>query len=168
MTLPSRPSLRIAALAAAVCVAALGGLAGCASRAASVAPLPTNPAEFITWDCARIDDERDAVQQRAADVAYAVDERVGNNILALGVGVTVFWPALFAMRPDGLEAADLARLKGRFEALTVASTNKGCPPPGDALSAARAAALPLTVGERLVYEERGSTRGPSVEWGLRL
>ena len=168
VTLPSRPSLRIAALAAAVCVATLGGVAGCASRAASVPPRPTNPAEFLTWDCARIDDERDAVQQRAADVAYAVDERAGNNILALGVGVTVCWPALFAMRPDGLEAADLARLKGRFEALTVASTNKGCPPPGEALSAARAAALPLQVGERLVYDERGSTRGPGVELGLRL
>ena len=133
-----------------------------------MAPVPTNPAEFTTWDCARIDDERDAVQQRAADVAYAVDERAGNNILALGVGVTVFWPALFAMRPDGLEAADLARLKGRFEALTVASASKGCPPPAEALSAARAAALPLAVGERLVYDERRSTRGPSAEWGLRL
>ena len=39
----------------------------------------------------------------------AVDERAGNNILALGVGVAVFWPALFAMRPAGLEAAELAR-----------------------------------------------------------
>ena len=133
-----------------------------------MAPLPTSPAEYLAWDCSRIDDESDAVQQRAADVAYAVDERVGNNILALGVGVTVFWPALFAMRPDGLEAADLARLKGRFEALRVASGKKGCPPPADALSAARAAALPLVVGERLVYDQRSSTRGPSAEWTLRL
>jgi hypothetical protein len=168
VTVHRRPRLHAAALAAAVCFAALAGVAGCATRAVNVAPLPTNPAEFIAWDCTRIDDERDAVQQRAADVAYAVDERVGNNILALGVGVTVFWPALFAMRPDGLEAADLARLKGRFEALTVASANKGCPPPGETVSAARAAALPLTVGERLVYDERGSSRGPSAEWGLRL
>lgn len=143
-------------------------LGGCATRSADVAPLPTSPAEFLSWDCARIDDERDAVQQRAADVAYAVDERVGNNILALGVGVTVFWPALFAMRPDGLEATDLARLKGRYEALARAAVNKGCPPPSPALSAERAAALPMTLGERFVYEERGRVRGPGVEWSLRL
>jgi hypothetical protein len=156
-----RPAFRAAAALAAALV-----LAGCATRSADVAPLPTSPAEFLTWDCARIDDERDAVQQRAADVAYAVDERAGNNILALGVGVTVFWPALFAMRPDGLEAAELARLKGRFEALSTASLNKGCPPPADGLSAARAAALPLALGERLVYEERGSLRGPTHELAL--
>ena len=168
MTAHRPPSLHLAALAAAGCLAGLVALSGCATRAVDVAPLPTSPAEFIAWDCTRIDDERDAVQQRAADVAYAVDERVGNNILALGVGVTVFWPALFALRPDGLEAADLARLKGRFEALGSAARDKGCPPPSDALSAERAAALPLAVGERLVYDERGSARGPSTERGLRL
>ncbi|MBE0546506.1 MAG: hypothetical protein IH627_02370, partial [Rubrivivax sp.] len=106
-------------LATALLAAAL--LGGCATRAVDVRPEPADPADFAGWPCSRIDDELDLVQQRAADVAYAVDERAGNNILALGVGVTVFWPALLAMRPAGLEAADLARLKGRYEALRAAS-----------------------------------------------
>ncbi len=148
---------------------ALGaGLAGCATRAVDVAPAPASPAEFMAWDCARIDDESDLVQQRATDLAWTVDERVGNNILALGVGVTVFWPALFAMRPDGLEAADLARLKGRYEALAIAARDKGCPPPSESLSAVRAAALPLALGERLVYEDRPDARGPAREWALAV
>ena len=159
-----RSLLKPAALAATL----VACLAGCASRAVDVRPLPASPAEFMAWDCARIDDERDLVQQRATDVAWTVDERVGNNILALGVGVTVFWPALFAMRPDGLEAADLARLKGRYEALAVASRDKGCPPPSEGLSAARAAALPLALGERLVYEDRPEARGPAREWMLAV
>jgi hypothetical protein len=142
--------------------------AGCATRAVDVKPLPASAAEFATWDCARIDEERDVVQHRAADVAWAVDERVGNNILALGVGVTVFWPAMLAMRPDGLEHADLARLKGRFEALQTAARDKACPPPGDELPAARAAALPLAVGERMVYEDRTQAKGPVTEWALRV
>ena len=143
-------------------------LAGCATRAADVAAVPTSPAEFMAWDCDRMDDELDAVQQRAADVAYSVDERAGNNIVALGLGVTVFWPALLAMRPAGLEAADLARLKGRYEALRVASRGKACPPPADALAAARAASLPLLPGERLVYEDRSPVRTPPVEWAMSL
>lgn len=143
-------------------------VAGCATRAVDVQPLPASPAEFLTWDCPRIDEERDKVQQRAADVAWAVDERAGNNILALGMGVTVFWPAMLAMRPDGLEHAELARLKGRFEALDTAARDKGCPPPSDELPAARAAALPLAVGERVVYEERTRTKGPAAEWALRV
>ena len=142
--------------------------AGCATRSVDVKPLPASPAEFNTWDCARIDDERDLVQHRAADVAWAVDERVGNNILALGMGVTVFWPAMLAMRPDGLEAAELARLKGRFEALDTAARDKACPLPTNELPAARAAALPLALGERMVYEDRARTKGPVTEWALRV
>lgn len=142
--------------------------AGCATRAVNVLPEPTSTAEFATWDCNRIDDERDQVQQRAADVAWAVDERVGNNILALGMGVTVFWPAMLAMRPNGLESADLARLKGRFEALNTAARDKACPEPTNELPPARAAALPLAVGERLVYEDRPRTKGPAAEWALRV
>lgn len=143
-------------------------LAGCATRAVDVQPLPTSTASFAYWDCDRIDDELDAVQQQAADVAYAVDERVGNNIVALGVGVGIFWPAILAMRPDGLEAADLARLKGRYEALRTASRDKACPPAAPELSPARAAALPLAVGERLVYEDRIGPRQPASTMTLQL
>ena len=35
-----------------VCLAL--GLAGCATRSADVVPLPASPAEFTTWDCARV------------------------------------------------------------------------------------------------------------------
>lgn len=143
-------------------------LAGCATRAADVLPVPANPAEFAGWSCTRIDDELDSVQQRAADVAYTVDERAGNNILALGLGVTLFWPAVLAMRPDGLEAGDLARLKGRYEALRTAARAQGCAPASAELPAARAANLPVALGERLVYEDRAGTRGPRSESVLRV
>lgn len=131
-------------------------LQGCITRSTDVKPAPIDPADFLGWSCVHIDDELDAVQYRAADLAYAVDARAGNNILALGLGVMVFWPALVAMRPDGLEAIDLARLKGRFDALVQASRIAGCPPESELLSAARAAALPLAPGERLVYEDRAA------------
>jgi hypothetical protein len=143
-------------------------LAGCATRAVDVAPVAASPAEFTSWNCARIHDERDAVQQRAADVAWAVDERAGNNILALGMGVAVFWPAMLALRPEGPEQAELARLKGRFEALETAAAQKNCPPPEVDLPAARAAALSLALGERLVYEDRPPARGPASERALQV
>ena len=129
-------------------------LGACASRSVEVAPKPTDPAAYATWDCDRLHDEIDAVQFRAADVAYAVDARAGNNMIALGLGVTVFWPALLAMRPDGPEAEQLAELRGRYDALNVASARRACGPPSEAMPARRAAALPVALGERLVYEER--------------
>jgi len=86
----------------------------------------------------------------------------------MGIGLTVFWPALIAMRPPGPESEELARLKGRHEALRSAIAAKACEPPGEGLSAALAAALPVAVGDRLVYEERNGTRGPMHEIALRL
>ena len=156
------------ALAAVLSVALTIATTGCATRSADVAPVAASASEFITWDCSRIEDELDSVQQRAADLAYSVDERAGNNIIALGVGVMVFWPAMLAMRSNGLEATELAKLKGRYEALREAAAGKKCPPPGEDLPAARAATLPLALGERLIYEDRLLARGPAAEWTLRL
>lgn len=163
------PPARLPGLILALLVAGLAlVLGGCATRAVNVPPKPADPAEFATWGCERLSDELDAVQQRAAEVAWDVDERVGNNIVALGVGVTVFWPAMFALRPDGLEAEELARLKGRDEALRATQRRRGCPPAGPELPAARAAALPVAVGDRLVYEDRRGQRGPATEWVLQV
>ncbi len=143
-------------------------LAGCATRSVNVKPALADAAQFSAWPCDTMHDELDRVQQRAADVAYAVDARVGNNVIALSLGVTVFWPALLAMRSDGPEADELAQLKGRDDALRGALGSKGCSPLLDTLAPERAAALPLALGERLVYEERAGTRGPSRELGLKL
>jgi hypothetical protein len=143
-------------------------LSGCATRSADILPALSAASDFMAWDCVRIDDELERVQQRAADVAYSVDERAGNNILALGMGLSVFWPALFALRPDGLEAAELSRLKGRDEALRSVAKARACPPAPDTLSAARAAALPLVLGERLVYEDRAAAKGAPTEWVMVL
>jgi hypothetical protein len=155
--LPSRYALLLVAF-----------MAGCSTRAVDVKPVPADPADFAGWACDRIDDDVDRVLQRAVEVAYAVDERAGNNIVALGVGVAIFWPALLAMRPDGLEAAELARLKGRYEALRTASDRKGCPPASIDLPPARAAALPVAVGDLLVYEDRSTPRAATLEWTLLL
>lgn len=161
----TRHDITTASLAAA---AAALLLAGCASRSVDIAPAPANPGEFLTWSCERIVDEQDRVQLRAADVAYTVDERAGTNMLALGLGFSVFWPALLAARPVGLESAELARLKGRYEALAQAARGKSCPPVGPELPATRAAALAVAMGERLVYEDRVDARHPATERVMTL
>lgn len=138
-------------------------LVGCASRSADVRPQATDAATYATWDCDRLSDEIDKVQWLAADVAYAVDARAGNNLIALGLGVTVFWPALLAMRPDGPESAQLAELKGRYEALQVAARRAACPAPSASMTARRQASLPVALGDRLVYEQRlGSATAPQL------
>lgn len=164
---PFLPAAKVAA--AAVALGTLLSAGGCATRSGEVLPVPASPAQFAGWSCERIDDETTRVQRRAAELAWAVDERSGNNIAALGVGLTVFWPALLALRPQGPEADDLAQLKGRFEALRETAVLAKCPPPSSELPAARLAALPVALGERLVYEERPDGRHAVTErpWTVR-
>ncbi len=154
------------AAAWAVCATVL--LAGCATRAVDVRPAPTSLAEFAAWSCGRVEDEAEGVQKRASELAYAVDERAGQNIVALGVGLAVFWPALVALRPAGLEADELARLKGRYEALQVVAARKSCPPANGELPPERVAQAPVATGERLFYEERPRARQAAQEHGYRL
>jgi hypothetical protein len=140
----------------------LAGLfTGCATSSADIAPRPSDPATYAAWDCDRIFDASDKVRHQAVDVAYAVDSQVGSNLVALGLGVTIFWPALLAMRPDGLEAAELADLKGRDAALRTAAALRPCGPPPEAMAASRQAALPIALGERLVFDERAGDAGPA-------
>jgi hypothetical protein len=151
---------------AALVAAAL--VAGCATRAVDVKPLPADPADFAEWACVRIHDEMDSVQQQAVDLSWTVDERAGQHVVALGVGLMVFWPALLAMRPDGADAEALARLKGRFEALQTAAQRAGCPPRPTQMPPERVAAMPVLPGEQLVYEDRASARGPLRERSLAM
>ncbi len=143
-------------------------LAACATRSDDVAPQPADAAAYSALSCSALYDEADRVRFRAARLAYAVDERFGNNIVALGLGVSVFWPALLALRPPGADAVELAQLKGRDDALRAAMSARRCPEPPEHLSAERAAALPVAVGERLVYEERALRGGPPRVLTLRV
>ncbi len=145
-----------------------GLLAACATRSADVVPLASEPGRYASWSCDALDDEADRVRQRAAQVAYAVDERSGNNIIALSLGLTVFWPALLAMRPNGVDAQALAQWRGQDRALREALARRACPPAPEQLAPARVAALPIALGERLVYEERTAVGGPVRELGLRV
>ena len=160
-----RPGRALATLAL---LSALAVFAGCATRAAQVAARPTDPAAYAGWDCTRLTEQIDIVQYDAADLAYAVDAQVGNNLIALGVGVTVFWPALLAMRPDGADAGRLAELKGRFEALRTVARQAKCADMPEQMAAARAAVLPVAAGDRLVYDEREDLLGPAHRLDLVL
>ena len=156
------------ALAYRLVLLVLPALAACATRSGNVEPLPTDSSTFATMNCDAMVDEIDRVRVRATEVAYTLDERSGANIVALGLGVTVFWPALLAMRPVGADAEALAQLKGRDEALQRALAARQCPPAPEVLAPERAAVLPIALGARLVYEERAAAGGAARELGLRV
>ncbi len=41
-------------------------------------------------------------------------------------GLIIFWPAIFLVKGDGAQAAEVSRLKGEMQAIQTASSRKGC------------------------------------------
>lgn len=151
-----------------ICLLLSAALAGCASRALDPGADPSDPAQFVGWTCDAMALELERVQQRAADVAYVADPRRGNDVVSIGLGLAVFWPALLAQRPHGADAVELMSLKKRHDALHAAIDTRRCGEPLHVLGARYASLTPIAEGERAVYEERTNPRRPATELGLRL
>jgi hypothetical protein len=107
-------------------IAAAVALAGCATSASEIAPAYVSPLQYQSYSCQQLAAEAARVSGRAAEVAGVQDAKRIDDQIATGAGVVVFWPALFFIKGDGQSAAELARLRGEYEALQKAATEKSC------------------------------------------
>lgn len=165
VSLPLRPFLSLCSITL---------LAGCAVRADQVAPAPTPVQPLLALSCSPLRGALDGVEQQADDLAFAVDAQRGNNFIALGLGLTAFWPALAAVRGNEQQARELALLKGEQQALLQAMAHKQCPrdePPSTPRLPDDGVFRGLPqVGDRYVYEEFEPISGLPTgrnEWRLR-
>lgn len=111
--------------------ALLGGVAwialsGCATSAKNIDTAYVSPLEYQHYDCDQIGTESTRVSARASQLAGELDQNATGDAVAMGVGLVLFWPALFFVEGDGTEAAEYARLKGQYNALQQASIEKKC------------------------------------------
>ena len=118
-------------------IVALSLVSGCASQPGKVSAAYVSPTVFESSSCKEIVDERTRIAERVADVAGDQQRKATGDAVAVGVGVIVFWPALFLLAAGKDKEAELASLKGNYDALNAAGVKKGCftaesvqPPPG--------------------------------------
>lgn len=76
--------------------------------------------------CQQLAAEAQLVANRAAAASTAQDKKASNDAVATGVGMVLFWPALFFIKGDGSQAAEVGRLKGEMQAIETANTAKNC------------------------------------------
>lgn len=110
----------------AMSVACLVSLGACASHTNEIAPAYISPLEYEDYSCKKIKAEIARVTRRANQVAYEVNENADGDATAMGVGLVLFWPALFFIDGDTPQAQEYAELKGRFNALEEAAIEKDC------------------------------------------
>lgn len=101
-------------------------LAGCASNADKIGASYISPLQYQNYSCVQLGDEAQRVSGRVAQLSGVQDQKASSDALATGVAIVLFWPAAFMIGGNDQNAAELARLKGEFEAVERASIQKNC------------------------------------------
>lgn len=102
-------------------------LGACASNPDKIAAAYVSPSKYQDFDCEQMAREMDNVGQRTTMLHAQLKEARNKDNAQMGVGLVLFWPALFFLEGgDGPEAAEYAQLKGDFEAMQVNATQKNC------------------------------------------
>ncbi len=101
-------------------------LAGCATAGKDVVGTYVSPNQYASYDCEQLQQEMMRVTGRVNQLSGRLDEAASNDKAIGVVGALLFWPALFALGGTKGQEAELARLKGEYDALNTASNQKKC------------------------------------------
>jgi len=101
-------------------------LAGCATASQDITASYISPLQYQQYSCEQIGAEAQRVSAKAAELSGVQDQKRSNDAVATGVAIVLFWPAAFLVGGNGQTAAELASLKGQFDALQQASIQKNC------------------------------------------
>jgi len=84
------------------------------------------------------------VSARVSEVSGKQDDSATADAVSMGVGLVLFWPALFFLAATDDQKEELGRLKGEYEALQRVSTQKKCSFPAAPTDEEKKAATPTT------------------------
>lgn len=101
-------------------------ISGCASQAKDIPSTYVSPLVYNNYDCEQIGSEMARLTRKVSEAAGAVEERASDDSGTMAIGLILFWPSLFFLDGDGVEAQEYGRLKGEYDALEVASIEKKC------------------------------------------
>lgn len=110
-------------------VVALGAasmLAACATPPKDIAPTYVSTGLYQNLGCSQLRNEAEGVAARAATANGKQEQNRSRDAAVTGVGLVLFWPALFFMKGDGADAADVARMKGEMQAIEQVNRTKKC------------------------------------------
>lgn len=97
----------------------------CATRSSNVSAAYVSPITYSHLSCSQLRQELARVNAKVAEVSGAQDRAATRDAVATGVGLVIFWPALFFLMA-GDQKQELARLKGEYDALVSAGIQKNC------------------------------------------
>jgi hypothetical protein len=106
-------------------VLAVSTLSGCASAPDKIAASYVSPVQYAGLDCTQIESEMARVSSQVQTVSGAQQRKHTNDEVAMGVGLVLFWPALFFLATSD-QKEQLAQLKGDYDALQAVALQHHC------------------------------------------
>lgn len=100
-------------------------LIGCADHADKVNASYVSPLQYQEYSCHQIRAEVMRLSHKVNEVAGVQDKTASNDSAAMGVGLILFWPALFFIEHSD-QHVQLAELKGQYDALEQTAVQKNC------------------------------------------
>jgi hypothetical protein len=100
-------------------------LLGCATSSKDVSASYVSPLQYQNYSCEQLRQEYMRVNRRMLESAGRQDNKAHNDKVAMGVGLVLFWPALFFLAGDD-HKEELARLKGECDAMESCAIQKNC------------------------------------------
>lgn len=102
-------------------------VSACASQPDEIHTAQVSDLQYQAYDCDQLRAEASRVSDRATDLHRQLKETADADAAQVGVGLILFWPALFLIEGgDGTEAQEYARLKGEKEAIERVSILRKC------------------------------------------
>ena len=121
--MPDRiPARRLIAALLAIAMASTG----CATASRDIASASVSPLQYQSFDCDQLSAESMRINSRASQLAGRLDEAASNDKALTGVGLVLFWPALFFLGGTKQQEAEYARLKGESEAVQQVAIQRRC------------------------------------------
>lgn len=140
---------------AAVSAAAL--MTACASSPDNIEAQYVSPMMYQSYTCDQITMELQRIGARVSEVTGQQRRAANSDAVAMGVGLVIFWPALFFLAGDNDKREELSRLRGEYDALQQAGNLKNCFAPPQATQAAAAASAPAATDASTVAAEPTTT-----------
>lgn len=102
-------------------------LSACATASKDISAVYTSPLQYQAYDCEQLASEAQRIQARVNQLSGRLDTAAANDKAIAGVGVLLFWPALFALGGTKQQEADYGRLRGEYDAVHQSAILRRCP-----------------------------------------
>lgn len=105
-------------------------LSGCVTNPDKIGANHVSALKYQNYDCDQLAMEAATIERKVNDLYGHLKKESSKDAWATGVGVVLFWPALFFLAGnENVNETEYAQLKGEYEAIREAQVQKKCAVP---------------------------------------